>query len=90
MTCSPSRIRLQGVGIQHRCIIVGSVVQIVDSDGAANAVMENSLPGATVGVTASAQGLPTPVTYSLDDDAGGRFQINSSTGVVTTTGPLVM
>ena len=28
------------------------------------------------------------LTYSLTDDAGGRFAVNAATGAVTTTGPL--
>ena len=29
---------------------------------------------------------PTPVSYSLDDNAGGRFAIDPSSGVVTVAG----
>jgi len=55
-----------------------------DTDPATNAVAQGALTGATVGVTA----LDTDpdgdtVTYSLTNNAGGRFAIDSSTGVVT-------
>ena len=52
--------------------------------------LENSANGTTVGVT----GLATDpdgtdvVAYSLDDNAGGRFTINSTTGVVTINGAI--
>ncbi|MFN9985896.1 MAG: beta strand repeat-containing protein, partial [Pirellula sp.] len=42
--------------------------------------------GTVVGITASASDADATnntITYSLDDSAGGRFTINSSTGVVT-------
>jgi VCBS repeat-containing protein len=52
-------------------------------------VAENAPAGTLVG-TASADD-PDPedvLTYSLVDDAGGRFAIDPATGAVTTTGPL--
>jgi len=57
-----------------------------DSDGAANAVNENAANGTTVGITASASdadATTNTVTYSLTDDAGGRFTINANSGIVT-------
>lgn len=59
---------------------------ISDSDAAPNMVPENAANGTTVGFTALAidpDGTGSTVTYSLDDSAGGRFTIQSSTGVVT-------
>lgn len=49
-----------------------------------NSVNENAANG-TVVATATAIDLdgPQDVTYSLDDDAGGRFAINAATGVIT-------
>jgi len=50
------------------------------------AVDENSATGTTVGITALAIDPDTqlnPVTYTLDFDAGGRFQIDPVTGVVS-------
>ncbi|WP_162243979.1 cadherin repeat domain-containing protein [Pseudorhodoferax sp. Leaf265] len=58
---------------------------VTDVDGAANTVPENAANGSAVGVTAQAldpDGTAT-VTYSLTNDAGGRFTIDASTGVVT-------
>ncbi|MET3666561.1 cadherin domain-containing protein [Caulobacter sp. 1776] len=56
----------------------------LDADTAVNAVSEGAADGATVGVTASATDPKTgAVTYSLADDAGGRFAIDPVTGVVT-------
>src|SRR6185503_7052574 len=57
---------------------------VSDSDAATNAVNENAANGIAVGVTAVASDADVTtnsITYSLDDDAGGRFAIDSSTGV---------
>ncbi|MFO0180472.1 MAG: cadherin domain-containing protein, partial [bacterium] len=59
---------------------------VSDSNAAANSVAENSANGTVVGLTASASdadATTNTITYTLDDTAGGRFAINSSTGVVT-------
>ncbi len=66
------------------------VTPVVDSDGAANLVNENSAIGTLVGLTAFAGDADATdsVSYSLDDSAGGRFAINSSTGFVTVSGAL--
>ncbi len=66
---------------------VGSVS---DANIAANAVLENTAFGTDVGVTgfASDPDGTDSVTYTLDDDAGGRFAINATTGVVTVTGAI--
>ncbi|MHB8973083.1 MAG: cadherin domain-containing protein, partial [Pirellulaceae bacterium] len=51
-------------------------------------VLENAANGTAVGVTALADdpdGTDT-VSYALDDDAGGRFAIQTTTGVVTVAG----
>ncbi len=57
----------------------------VDNNGVLNEVLENAPAGTLVGITAvsSDPGVHDTVTFSLTDDAGGRFSINSSTGVVT-------
>jgi hypothetical protein len=63
---------------------------ISDTDVAADYVLENSANGTTVGVTAHAadpDGTDT-VTYSLDNDADGRFTIDSNTGVITVAGAI--
>ncbi|MBY0362246.1 MAG: cadherin domain-containing protein [Phreatobacter sp.] len=67
------------------------VTSITDSNGAANAVNENAAIGTTVGITAfasDADATNSAVTYSLTDNAGGRFAINATTGVVTVAGAL--
>ena len=62
-----------------------TVSAVTDSNAAPNSVAENATVGTTVGITAfasDADGSDT-VSYSLSDDAGGLFQIDSTTGVVT-------
>ena len=60
-----------------------------DSNGGVNSVLENAAVGTQVGITAQATNLGgPPVTYSLTDNAGGRFQINATTGVVTVAAAL--
>ncbi len=61
---------------------------IADANGATDTVLENATAGATVGVTASAtdpDSTDHPVVYSLDSNGGGRFSVDSATGVVHTT-----
>ena len=52
-----------------------------DSDGTVDTVAEDAGVGTSVGITASANDLDGTdmVTYSLTDDAGGRFAIDSAT-----------
>ena len=54
-----------------------------DSNGTINTVVESAANGTTVGITASSTDPESSVSYSLMDNAGGRFAIDSSTGVVT-------
>ncbi|MBI1371283.1 MAG: hypothetical protein GC159_00770, partial [Phycisphaera sp.] len=55
-----------------------------DADGATNEVSEDATNGTPVGITASSTDpVSGDVFYMLSDDAGGRFQIDESTGVVT-------
>jgi uncharacterized delta-60 repeat protein len=59
---------------------------ITDINSAGNSITENTANGTTVGITASASDADatnSAINYSLDDSAGGRFAINSFTGVVT-------
>ncbi|WFP52110.1 cadherin domain-containing protein [Methylomonas sp. EFPC3] len=58
---------------------------ITDSDTALNTISENAANGTVVGITALASDADAGATisYSLSDDAGGRFAIDSSTGIVT-------
>lgn len=61
-----------------------------DSDPAANSVAEDAAIGATVGVTIAATDpdADDTVSFSLDVDAGGRFTIDATTGIVTTSSAL--
>ncbi|MGB7344042.1 MAG: cadherin domain-containing protein [Pirellulaceae bacterium] len=64
---------------------------VVDTDASPNEIAENSAIGSTVGLTAAAfdaDATNSAVTYTLDDDAGGRFVIDITTGVVTTAASL--
>ncbi len=59
---------------------------VSDSDAASNSVAENAANGTVVGITAFASDADATnhaITYSLDDDAQGRFTIDANTGVVT-------
>jgi co-chaperonin GroES (HSP10) len=67
-------------------INVGDVAMTtpVDANGAANSVVEGAANGTAVGITASAGDPNGPATtYALTNNAGGRFAINATTGVVT-------
>ena len=67
------------------------LVAVGDADTAADAVAENAALGTTVGITAQsvdADVSQNTVTYALLDDAGGRFAIDASSGVVTVAGAL--
>ncbi len=61
----------------------------VDSNAAANTVVEGAANGSTVGVTASSTDVNGPaVTYSLTGDtSGGGFTIDATTGVVRSPTP---
>ena len=60
------------------------------ANAAANTVAENAGVGTTVGLTglASDADATATITYSLDDNAGGRFAIHATTGVVTVNAAL--
>ncbi|MEO0421607.1 MAG: cadherin domain-containing protein [Pseudomonadota bacterium] len=61
---------------------------IADGASATNEVGENAAQGDRVGIVATAPGNEdAPVTFSLADDAGGRFAIASATGEVTVAAP---
>ena len=67
-----------------------SIGALSDSNANANTVAENATIGTAVGITALATDIDSgdTVTYSLDQSAGGRYAINSSTGVVTVAAAL--
>ena len=56
---------------------------LTDGNAAVNTVSESASDGDLVGITASATDAAGSVTYSLTDNAGGRFAIDATTGVVT-------
>ena len=63
----------------------GSVGLVTDVDAVPNQLAENAASGTRVGITIQATDSDSvdTVRYSLDDDAGGRFSIDPSSGVVT-------
>ncbi len=68
-----------------------AVSSMIDTDSGLNAVDENAVIGTSVGVTLYAfDGDATfnTVTYSLVDNAGGRFAINTNTGLITVAGAI--
>lgn len=66
-------------------------VFVGDTDSAANSINENALVDTPVGITVSfTDPESAPVTYSLSDDAGGRFKIDASTGEVTVANPALI
>ena len=63
----------------------------IDVDGSINAVDENAVIGTSVGITAAssdADATNNTITYSLDDNDGGRFAIDLNTGAVTVAGAI--
>ncbi|WP_439624843.1 cadherin domain-containing protein [Gemmata sp.] len=57
---------------------------VTDADDTTNTVPEGAAAGTAVGVTATALDVNGPaVTYSLTDDADGRFAIDAGSGAVT-------
>jgi VCBS repeat-containing protein len=64
---------------------------VADTDTATNGVFENSAVGTLVGITANAfdaDATNNTIQYSLVDNDGGRFDIDSVTGVVTVAGAI--
>ncbi|GAB2174763.1 VCBS domain-containing protein [Dongia sp. agr-C8] len=56
----------------------------VDNNPADNAIYAGATAGTAVGITVHANDIDgDTVTYSLSDDAGGRFTIDANTGVIT-------
>jgi uncharacterized delta-60 repeat protein/CSLREA domain-containing protein len=84
-TSSDGGTGVVGLTIAIRDLDEFDVGAVLDVDAASNSVAENAAGGTAVGVTAAASDadLTAAVTYSLDDDAGGRFAIDATTGVVT-------
>jgi len=67
-----------------------NVSKPVDTDTSANEVLETAATGTLTGITADATDadISDTISYSLTDNANGRFEINSSTGIVTVAGAL--
>src|SRR5262249_42539242 len=61
-----------------------------DADATVNSVDEGAAVGSLVGITAAGDPDSPPVTFSLTDDAGGRFAIDPVTGVVTVAAGAVL
>ncbi len=64
---------------------------ISDADAAAETVAENAAVGTAVGFTAQASDADVTnhaISYSLANDAGGRFAIDAATGVIRVAGAL--
>lgn len=82
-----SRTDQQQISVSVTNVNDNTITPLSDIDGTVDRVAENLPAGTAVGITASAADGDTgdTVSYSLDDDAGGRFTINASTGVVRTT-----
>ena len=62
-----------------------------DADASINEIDENATVGTVVGVTAAAadaDATTNTITYTLQDNDGGRFAIDSSSGVVTVAGAI--
>ena len=87
-TSSDGSYSTQSFSIAVTDVNESGLTALSDSDAAADLVWENSVNGTAVGLTAFADdpdGTDT-VSYALDDDAGGRFAIHSTTGAVTVAG----
>ena len=67
-----------------------SITAVSDSNANANEVSENSAVNSPTGITAFASDgdITDTIAYSLTDDDGGRFQIDSVTGLVTVSGAI--
>lgn len=67
-----------------------SIGELYDDDLSANGVLESAAIGTPVGIIALATDFDVldSVSYALVDDAGGRFSIDSESGVVTVAAEL--
>ncbi len=68
-----------------------AVSPVIDINNSLNTVTENAAVGTAAGVTAmavDADSTNNTVTYTLVDNDGGRFAIDSTTGVVTIAGSI--
>jgi len=87
---------LGGVDSQTLTVTVNDVDEFdvtapVDTDAASDAVNENAIVGTLVGITAAASdadATTNAVTYSLSNNAGGAFAIDTNTGIVSVAGAI--
>jgi len=84
-TSSDTSFSTPGFTINVTDVSETAIGAVSDTNVAANTIAENAANGTAVGITAFADDIDVgdTVTYSLDDDAGGRFAIDVNTGVVT-------
>jgi uncharacterized delta-60 repeat protein len=90
-TSSDGSTQTQSFNITINDLDEFNVSVVTDTNAGANSVAENATIGTTVGITAFAEDLDATnnaMTYTLDDDAGGLFAIDSTTGVVTVAGAI--
>lgn len=65
-------------------VVNGAPTDPIDINSAANTISDRASNGDLVGITVNSTDFAgDTVTYSLTNDAGGRFQIDPTTGVVT-------
>lgn len=71
-------------------VINTPLLTVTDTNLTPNEINENSTRGTPVGLTLQSLDIDPgdTVLYSLDDDAGGRFQIDPASGIVT-AGPTI-
>ncbi|MCP3899989.1 MAG: cadherin repeat domain-containing protein, partial [Desulfobacteraceae bacterium] len=89
-TSSDSSTSSQAFTISVTDINEDVVGPVTDSNVAVNTIAEDAINGTVVGITALAtdpDGTAT-VTYSLSDDAGGLFTIDTNTGIITVANAL--
>ncbi|MCE2658967.1 MAG: DUF2341 domain-containing protein [Rubrivivax sp.] len=73
----------QRIKVVPRNVDEGDVGELRSATGETRSVTETADVGSAVGLTVVASDPDGGVTYSLLNNAGGRFAINSTTGVVT-------
>ena len=90
-TSSDGSFTDQGLVIGINDVDESDVGSVSDANATVNAVDENAAVGTVVGITASASdgdATNNTISYSLQDNDGGRFAINATTGVVSVNGAL--
>ena len=85
-----TRSDIQGLSITITDANESATTALADQDLSSDAVLENTAVGTPVGITAFADDLDgtDTVSYSLLNDASGRFAIDASTGIVTVAGAI--